>query len=98
MKRITYEEAIDLSLEKWERHVKAGGIDVSVFDDKKFKYLLAYCGFCDFHDGFCRKCEFGAKAGDCGMRSSLNGIWVNSKTKKNAQNILDVISEIKNGK
>ena len=102
MEQLSFEEAKRLSIKKWEIIVKNDGescIDL-LENDKELVKLRSHCGFCErMSIGYyllkCEECEFGKISGDCHKNNSYFRIWQLNKNKENAQNILEIIKNLK---
>ncbi len=98
MEQLSFDEAKRLSIKKWEMHVRGNGESMKVYEDLELNNLLFNCGFCERHldiSGNCDKCEFARVAGECGEEDALFTKWTDDPTKDNAQEILDVIINLK---
>lgn len=92
--QLSFSEAKQLGIKKWQMHVDAGGYYDLVIGDEELKCLRGRCGFCERWEVKCKNCEFGKVAGICSYRGSLYEIWSNDGTKENAEKILNVIKNL----
>ena len=91
--KISYEEAIRLSIIKWKAIIDNGGKYLSVYPDE-IENLPAKCGFCKRNIPFCYTCELFPKR-ICGPDyNTLYQKFDRKQTIENATAILDALIEM----
>jgi hypothetical protein len=102
--KLTKEEAIELSIKKWEWIVEEWdakyrliiNYEKLIRELPKLEFMNGHCGLCEFHDGECLTCQLGSGSGSgCDTDGHAWSNWYDNRTKENAQKVLDLIKSIK---
>ena len=94
--KLTRKKAFELSIKKWEWIVenngKLNGLTQAI---PEIVSLAAHCGLCEYNDlhedGFCGNCPIKVNGKSCGSSAHPWSIWYDSRTKENAEKVLDLI-------
>ena len=94
---MNFKKAKQLSIKKWELVITNDGKFALVRDDKELSSLTNMCPFCHRYNRNCLYCELSTTTKGCNAKGHPYKIWLDNKTKENAQKVLEFTLRTRKG-